>query len=144
MPALGCAAQRRAQHIQPLLSRLIQRGAAVHIMYVPFSLEPVGNPEAPADQTLRQLSKVHTYKDYLLPAPRSAQGGIPVPGFQPLIHIIGNLPQRQLAQGYQIPDPEKRFQRLCHLLGGINLAFPHPLLKHLRGDINQLNLPCHS
>lgn len=95
------------QRIQPLLLLRRLHAGTVYVVYMPLRLQAVCNAEAAADQPFSLRSCVYTDEDDLPSAPRSAQGWLPFPSLQPLIHIIGNLAQGQLTQGDQIADFEK-------------------------------------
>jgi hypothetical protein len=57
-------------------------------------------------------------------------------GLQGLVHLLGHQPQSQLAKGDEVPAPEEVLQRLFHLLGCIDIAALHSILKSFRSEIH--------
>ncbi|MMZ62210.1 hypothetical protein D1872_244060 [compost metagenome] len=101
------------------------------------------DPEAAANQTFGSWFQINADENNFTPAPRSAQGDVPIPGFQPLVHVIGDFTKGQLAKCDQIADLKKGFQRLVNLFSGIYFSCAHSLLQHLRCNIDKLDFIRH-
>ncbi|MNF01046.1 hypothetical protein D3C80_1999770 [compost metagenome] len=61
------------QRRKPLLLKIRQGLAAMHIVDMPLRFQPVGDAETAADQPLRLRPHIRTDKDHLLSAPGTAQ-----------------------------------------------------------------------
>ena len=59
---------------------------------------------------------------------------------QPLVHLVGQPQQGQLAQRGQVPGPEVVGQRRVDLLRRVDVAVRHPAAQRLRRHVDELDL----
>ena len=101
---------------------------------------PGGDPGRPPDQRVALRAAGQRDHDPLagLPGARDAVLG-PV-ALQPLVDLVGQPEQGQLAQRGQVAGPEVVGQRRVDLLGRVDVAVRHPAAQRLGGHVDELDL----
>ena len=111
----------------------------VHGQQVPAG-GPGGDPGRPPDQRLALGTAGQRDHHPLAGLPGALDAVLGPVALQPLVDLVGQPEQGQLAQRGEVAGPEVVGQRRVDLLGRVDVAVRHPAAQRLGGHVDELDL----